>query len=155
MQVIKVKANTIFPTIIELLNSGQTVRITVTGNSMSPFLKEGRDSVALSRTSFSDLKRGDIVLIKRRNGIYVLHRVYQKKKDSFYIVGDAQQWIEGPLSPAQLIGKVVLVKRKSKEIPCTKTLWVFLSLLWLRVRVFRYLFFKANALFKKIMRITK
>lgn len=151
MQVIKVKSNTIFPVIVDLLNSGQTARITVTGNSMNPFLKANRDSVELSKTSFQEIRRGDIVLIKRTNGIYVLHRVYKKTEDSFSMVGDAQQWIEGPLYPDQLVAKVISVRRKNKEIPCTNIVWVLLSWIWLRLRVFRYKIFKVNTIVKRAM----
>jgi len=80
MQVLKVKSSAIFPVITELLDSGQTARITVTGNSMYPFLRAGRDSVELSKASFQEINRGDIVLIKRTNGIYILHRVIKKPK---------------------------------------------------------------------------
>ncbi len=149
MQVIKVKSNTIFPVIADLLHSGQTARITVTGRSMSPFLKEGRDNVELSKTSFQEIRKGDIVLVKRTNGIYVLHRVYKKTEASFFMVGDAQQWIEGPLYPEQLAAKVVSVRRKNRDIPCTNKGWRFLSWVWLRLRVFRYKIFKVYSIMKK------
>lgn len=150
MQVLKVKSNEIFPVIAELLDSGQTARITVTGNSMNPFLKAGRDSVELSKTNFREIRRGDIVLIRRTNGIYVLHRVYKKADNSFFIVGDAQQWIEGPLYPEQLVAKISSVRRNNKEIPCTNVTWVFLSRVWLRLRIFRYKIFKMNAFIKRV-----
>ena len=70
--------------------------------SMYPFLREDKDKVELAMTSFSCIKKGDVVLIKRESGEYVLHRVLKKSMDHFYIVGDAQQWIEGPLLPEQL-----------------------------------------------------
>ena len=149
MQVIKVKSNEIFPVIVDLLKSGQTARITVTGNSMNPFLKADRDSVELSKTSFREIRMGDIVLVKRTNGIYVLHRVCKKTKDSFFMVGDAQQWIEGPLQPEQLVAKVISVRRKDREIPCNNIVWGVLSWAWLKLRIFRYKIFRVNALLKK------
>lgn len=155
MQVVKVKSKTIFPVIVDLLNSGQTARITVTGNSMNPFLKEGRDSVELSKTSFPEIRRGDIVLIQRTNGIYVLHRVYQKRKECFFMVGDAQQWIEGPLYPEQLVAKVASVRRKGREIRCTNIVWILLSWVWLRLRIFRYKIFKVNTFIRKVIRKTR
>jgi len=155
MQVMKVKSNEIFPIIVELLESGQTARITVTGDSMRPFLKPGRDSVELAKTSFQEIRKGDIVLIRRTNGIYVLHRVYQKTKDYFTMVGDAQQWIEGPLYPEQLIARVVSVRRNNREIPCGNTGWVVLSWIWLRLRSFRYKIFRVNGIIKKVTGITR
>lgn len=145
----QVKSEVLFPVISECLNNGQNARITVTGNSMRPFLKEIRDSVELTKSTFDEIKRGDIVLIRRTSGAYVLHRVLKKQKNDFYMVGDAQQWIEGPLLPEQLIAKVTKVWRKGKEIRCSKLSWKIPALLWLRVRAFRNLFFKGWSLLKK------
>lgn len=133
----QVKSEVLFPVVIECLNSGQNAKITVTGNSMLPFLREFKDSVELTGVRFEQIKRGDIVLIRRYSGAYVLHRVLKKEQDCFYMVGDAQQWIEGPLYPDQLIAKVPRVWRKGKEIDCESFLWKILSLIWLRLRIFR------------------
>lgn len=140
----RVKSKMLFPIIIELLQNDRKAKITVTGNSMSPFLKEDRDCVELTKTSFKDIKRGDIVLILRTTGYYVMHRVYKKEKNCFYMVGDAQQWIEGPLAPEQLIAIVTKVWRKNKEISCSSFWWKLLSMIWLRLRIFRNFIFKVN-----------
>lgn len=143
-----IKSEYLFPVIVELIQNNQKATITVTGNSMLPFLKEVRDRVELSATCFTDLKRGDIVLIQRKTGYYVLHRVYKKEKDCFFIIGDAQEWIEGPLFPEQLIAIVTRVWRKNKEIKCDNILWRFLSMLWLSLRKFRHVIFKAYNMLK-------
>ena len=88
-----VKSVDMFPVVKEILNKSISVSITVTGMSMYPFLRENIDSVELSDASFMSICRGDIVLILRKNGDYVLHRVLRKEKNNFYIIGDAQQWI--------------------------------------------------------------
>lgn len=134
----KVKSESLFPVIIELIKNNQSAKITVTGNSMSPFLKEGRDNVELAAINFCEVRRGDIILIKRKCGYYVMHRVYKKEKDCFYIIGDAQQWIEGPLFPEQLIAIVTKVIREGREISCNNLIWKFLSHFWLNLRRFRY-----------------
>lgn len=144
----RVKSEYLFPVIIELIQNNQKATITVTGNSMSPFLKEIRDRVELSATSFNEIKRGDIVLIRRKTGYYVMHRVYKKEKGCFFIIGDAQEWIEGPLFPEQLIAIVTRVWRKNKEIKCDNILWRFLSMLWLSLRKFRHVIFKAYNILK-------
>lgn len=145
----RVKSEYLFPVIIELIQNNQKATITVTGNSMSPFLKEIRDRVELSATSFNEIKRGDIVLIRRKTGYHVMHRVYKKEKDCFFMVGDAQEWIEGPLYPDQLIAIVKRVWRKNREISCDNIIWKFLSLLWLYLRRYRYTIFKINKMFKQ------
>ncbi len=149
----RVKSEILFPVICELIQNNQKARITVTGNSMSPFMKEVRDSVELAATSFESIRRGDIVLIKRTCGQYVMHRVYKKEKDCFYMVGDAQQWIEGPLYPEQLVAIVTRVWRKGREISCGNFWWKFLSKTWLMLRNFRLFIFKVYGQLKRLTKI--
>jgi signal peptidase len=133
-----IKSNKIFPVIQELLKEGKRVRLPVTGTSMYPFLMEERDSVELSTTLLSEVKPSDIVLILRKNGQYILHRVITKTDNCFYIVGDAQQEIEGPLYPNQLIAVVTSVWKKKKHIQCSNLWWKTLSYVWLKLLPFRY-----------------
>lgn len=128
-----IKSCEILPVIQELLKEKKSVRLTVTGSSMHPFLLEGRDSVELSSAEFSDVKKGDIVLILRENGQYVLHRIISRGDHVFYIVGDAQKEIEGPLYPEQLIAVVTSVWRANRHIKCSDSYWKILSLLWLKL----------------------
>lgn len=138
MREVKAPAASLIPLISELLEQGRNSRIAVSGNSMYPFLRHRIDSVECTMGSFEQLSRGDIVLIQRSDGRYILHRIYRKKKDCFYIVGDAQQWIEGPLLPEQLLAVVPTVWRKDKRISCSSLWWRFLSRSWLLLRPFRY-----------------
>ena len=56
-----------------LLEDGQEVSMIVTGNSMRPFLKHGRDKICMKKTD-RKLRKGDIVFYRRENGQYVMHR---------------------------------------------------------------------------------
>ncbi len=141
-EVIKVKAAGVFPLISELLANGQDARITVSGNSMFPFLRDGIDSVELRKGSFETLSRGDIVMIQRADEAYVMHRVIRKEKDCFFMLGDAQQWIEGPLYPEQIVAVVPAVWRKEKRISCKDFWWRTLTGLWLHLRPLRRLILK-------------
>ena len=53
-----------------LLEDGQEVSMIVTGNSMRPFLKHGRDKICMKKTD-RKLRKGDIVFYRRENGQYV------------------------------------------------------------------------------------
>jgi Peptidase S24-like. len=133
-----VKAAELFGLTDEILAQGGRVWVTVTGNSMYPFLKEVRDSVELSKASFENIKKGDIVLIRRISGAYVLHRVLKKEDNCFYIIGDAQQWIEGPLKPEQLHAIVTRIKRKGQVFANNYPLLKLCVSIWLFVIPFRY-----------------
>ncbi len=147
-----IKAEFIFPFIEEILSKGKQVRITVTGSSMYPFLRENIDSVLLSKVSFADLEKGNIALIKRENGQYILHRVLLKKNNCFFIVGDAQQWIEGPLQEDQLVAVASAIYRRDFKIDCTGGIWKIVSLTWLKLLPHRE---HLIASFKKLRKFMK
>ncbi|MCG1024351.1 S24/S26 family peptidase [Dehalobacter sp.] len=146
----RVKAANLFPLVSDLLEKGQSVRLSVSGDSMYPFLRDGVDSVEFSVGTFENLKRGDTVLIRRTNGYYVMHRVCRKKADCFYMVGDAQQWIEGPLYPEQLIAVVSAIWRKDHCIPCSKWWLKLLANIWLTLRPCRYFILRVYRKLRKI-----
>ncbi|EGW38455.1 S24/S26 family peptidase [Desulfosporosinus sp. OT] len=148
----KIKAASIFPLISEILEHGQNTRLTVSGDSMYPFLRDGIDSVELTKESYALLSRGDIVLIQRTDGCYVMHRIVRKNDDCFFMVGDAQQWIEGPLYPRQLVAVVTAIWRKDKRIICSNIWWRILSEIWLVSLPFRILIFK---IFRKIHKLSR
>ena len=60
--------------IVGLLSYGEQVPLVITGNSMYPFLRHGRDTVYLQKVQ-RPLKKGDMVLYRRKNGQYILHRI--------------------------------------------------------------------------------
>lgn len=138
----RIQAAILFPLISEILDHGQNTKISVSGHSMYPFLRDGLDSVELTKAKFEQLGRGDIVMIRRPNSCYVMHRICKKKSDCFFMVGDAQQCIEGPLYPEQLIAKVTAIWRKEKRISCSNRWLKLLSELWLKLRPFRYICLK-------------
>lgn len=154
-EVKRIKSAEIFPVIKEVLESGSRAWITVTGMSMYPFLREDKDCVELSEASINTIKKGDIVLIQRTTGEYILHRVLRKEKENFYIVGDAQQWIEGPLKPEQLIAVVTAVKRKKHQFSCQNMLWRILVRLWINIVPLRHIILKAFRVFSKVKNVIR
>lgn len=110
------------------------VKLTVTGNSMFPFLRHTRDSVLLSDAKNLHISKGDIVLFKRDTGQCILHRVCRyKNDDNIYFVGDAQTGIEGPIAKSEIIALVKSVYRNGIEISCRSFWWRTLSFIWLLV----------------------
>ncbi|NLK87539.1 MAG: peptidase S24 [Clostridiaceae bacterium] len=133
----KVRAAELFSLVDEILGNGERAWITVTGMSMYPFLREGRDSIELSSVTYDTVKKGDIVLIRRKTGQYVLHRLLKKERDQFYIIGDAQQWVEGPLNPGQLLAYVTRIKRGKQTIICNNIIHRCAAGIWLALIPYR------------------
>ena len=89
----------------------ENVNLTVTGNSMVPFLVHKRDSVILSAPD-DIIRKGDILFYRRKNGKCVLHRVKKITDHGLYFIGDSQNTIEGPLDKSCVLAKCNSVIRK-------------------------------------------
>lgn len=119
------------PVLRELLAQGQSVSLTVTGESMSPFLRHGRDQIRLAAVT-APPQRGDMVFFRRRNGQYIMHRVLRRLPDGNYaIVGDGQQQVESPITPEQIFAVVTQVCRKGIWLGPESFWWRFFAGPWL------------------------
>lgn len=120
----------------ELTDQGQEASMTVAGSSMTPFLIHERDLIVFKKPERS-LKRGDIVFFQRANGQYVLHRICKVKKEGYYIVGDAQREMEGPVAREQIFALVVRVKRDGRWMQPGDFWWEFFEHVWIHMIPFR------------------
>jgi len=128
-----------------LLAQGKTVQINPQGYSMYPMFIPGRDAAILQGTKPSELKRGDVVLYRRNRGILVLHRIYRITQDGFYMTGDNQSELEGPLRPEQIHGRLTAFVRAGKKISVRNPIYRALSGMWLVLFPVRPFFFRLSA----------
>ena len=128
--------NDLIPVIEETVSSGGSIRFTVTGISMSPLLINRRDSVVLSAPV--NIKKYDIVLHRRSNGDYILHRVIGRKGDILTIAGDNEIQKERNVNINCVIGKVVSFTRKGKNYTGKELWYKAYSVIWLWIFPFRY-----------------
>jgi hypothetical protein len=148
---LSVSADELVPLIDSVINAGSPFKLTVTGGSMFPFLKDRRDSVLLISATDHVLKRGDIVLICRKGNCYILHRALKLLPDGFIMNGDAQIWTEF-VSYSQVFAVVSKIERKGRLISCDNRFYRFLSELWMLLRPFRGFIFKVRRLLARIYR---
>lgn len=125
-----------------LLKEGHTFRFSPQGSSMFPFIMPGRDSVLVGRADPGSLKRGDIVLYERPDRSLIVHRICRKRKGSFYIIGDNEIDLEGPVYPEQIKAVAVEIYRNGREISCDDLRYRILSEIWLWLRPLRPLIVK-------------
>ena len=116
----------------ELAEEGRVVSMLIAGSSMSPFLCHNRDYIYFTKPD-RELRRGDMVFYQRDTGQYVMHRIYKRKKDGYYMVGDAQTQIEGPLRGDQIFARIIKVKRKGRIIEPGNFWWEFFEHVWIRI----------------------
>lgn len=105
--------NDLMPVIEECIKNGSKVRMKVTGISMTPILHNLRDTVVLS--SADSIRKYDIVLHRRENGQYILHRVIAKKGKVLTIAGDFETEKEYPVYEDMVIAKVTAFCRNGKD----------------------------------------
>lgn len=132
----------------ELTEQGKEVSLLISGNSMSPFLIHQRDYIYFKKTD-RKLKKGDMVFYQRDSGQYVMHRIWKVKPEGYYIVGDAQIEIEGPVREDQIFARITKVQRKGKWIEPGDFWWEFFEHVWIRMVPVRR---KMMAIYAKVIR---
>ncbi len=128
----------------ELTEQGNEVSVAVKGGSMTPFLADQRDTIFFRKPD-SPLTVGQIVFYQRPNGQFVVHRICKIRNGQLYIVGDAQQEIEGPVSPNQVFARVTRIRRKNKMIGPGDFWWEFFEHIWIHVIPLRRTIMRAYA----------
>ncbi len=129
MEAYQLDAKDLIPILQEQIRSGGIGRLGVTGTSMQPLLRNGKDSVLLSAAGAP--RKNDILLYRRKNGQYVLHRVV-KSGDTLLCCGD-NQWQTEPVLPEQVIAKVCGYYREDKKYPVAGFVyWCYVNHLPLR-----------------------
>ena len=134
----------------QLLREGNIIRIKPQGYSMYPLFIPERDEALIQQTDYTDCHRNDVVLYRRDQGILVLHRICRITSDGFYMVGDNQYEVEGPLRQDQIIGKLIAVNRSGKEFTVGNPFYKFVSSLWLFMLPVRPFCFKLSAFLRKL-----
>lgn len=84
------------------------------GTSMLPLIRPNTDTVVIEKKDEYP-KKYDVVLYKRKNGVYVLHRAVEVKKDSYTMCGDNHKTYEYGVKREQLLGVMTALIKDGKE----------------------------------------
>lgn len=128
----------------KLLQEGYVVELKPQGYSMYPLFTPGRDMARIEQIPIAMFRKGDVALYRRTQGILVLHRICKISEDGFYMVGDNQSEVEGPIHAAQLKGKLAGFTRKGHSYTVKHPLYRFQSALWLWMLPLRPLCFRIS-----------
>lgn len=127
------------------------------GDSMMPLLRENRDLVVISAVTRPLCKR-DVVLFKRENGTYALHRITGKRRDGTLLIGGDNRCFSEPVPEEWVIGILTAVVRDGNKISVTDKQYIRYvkkvpyRRLWLKIKSFPYTVFKK---IRKIFRRNK
>lgn len=132
-----VDADLYINTLRELVREGHRVSMLITGSSMNPFLIHARDTIFIEKPVMP-FKKGDMVFYQRESGQFVMHRIFrvctnEEGQNVYYMVGDAQQEIEGPVEEHMIFGQITSVCRKGKRISKGNIWWEFFEHIWIRM----------------------
>ena len=114
------------------IEEGKEVSMLVFGSSMAPFLIHARDMIYFKKPD-RELQKGDIVFFRRKSGQFVMHRIWKIRPEGYYIVGDAQTQIEGPVKREQIFALITKVRRKEKWLEPGDFWWEFFEHVWLHM----------------------
>ena len=117
----------------KLLNDGAIIRIRPQGYSMYPLFIPDRDEALIQQVP-----------------IGYLQRIYAVTPAGFFMVGDNQSELEGPIQPEQIKGKLIAFIHNGKEISVDNIPYQILSFLWLWLLPIRPFCFKLSAFFRKL-----
>ena len=85
------------------------------GVSMLPLIKQNRDVLIIEKPTRT-IKKYDVVLYKRPNGEYVLHRVIKVKNGQFVMCGDNQNYKEYGITNDNVLWILTSIERSGKVI---------------------------------------
>ncbi len=116
------KGYEIFDAIANLVDEDKTVKLTVRGNSMLPFIFNGRDQVELKKEKV--YKVGDIVLARYEDR-FVLHRIWKFEGDYVILHGDGNKLSKKEKLPVKdIVAKAIAIyfngKKKLTDAPWQK-----------------------------------
>lgn len=123
----------LLPEVARLINQGHTVTITVRGNSMNPFLVDGRDGIVLGPFCETDLQPGVAVLARETRGRIVFHRIIRRQGEELTLMGDGNLQMTEQSSLKEVMAIMVAAIRKGKEYPCSGRTWRWYSLGWMKL----------------------
>lgn len=105
------------PTNIEkCLKEKGRLTYTFKGTSMNPLLKEGRDLYTLIPKTTKRCKKYDVVLYKKKDKKYVLHRIIKVRNFDYVLQGDNSINKEYGIRDEDIVGIMTSFKRKEKVI---------------------------------------
>jgi signal peptidase I len=102
-----------------LLNRGSLLRFQAHGRSMYPFIKHG-DIISIEQRNGSTVSKGDVIFYRKQDGSTAAHRLVKvsgrKDKTVLLTKGDALKYTDPPVSPAQVMGRVILIEGRERNL---------------------------------------
>ena len=112
-----------------LLELGYAV-VPISGTSMWPLLKAGKSRVQVEAVEEKTLRKGDIVLYRRKDGTLVLHRIMKVKEDTYLVCGDHQWKLEEEIRVNHILAVVQGFFRDGRYVDDTTGCYRLYKVFW-------------------------
>ncbi len=103
----------------EILAETGELFTTASGVSMLPCIRPKRDMLHLVKPG-QGIQNYDVILYKRTNETYILHRVMEVRPDSYVLCGDNQWVLEHGITDEKVLGVLRGFYRGKKYVDCQK-----------------------------------
>ena len=131
------------------LNEVGFICISPKGSSMKPLFYEGRDKICISKVT-KNPKRNDIVLYRRDNGVFVLHRIVKVLNSSYVLCGDVNTVLEYGITDKNILGVATAYYKNEKYIDLEKSFkYKLYKFFWCTSLKMRRVYLKIYSLFRK------
>lgn len=152
---VSVEAEELFRLMDDVFAEGGTFRFLPAGVSMLPTLREKRDSVLLCSPERRPPQKYDVVLYRRENGRFVLHRIIGADKSGFVLCGDHQYLPERGVRPDQIRGVLVSFRRNGREVSADAGLYRRYVKVWTLIRPLRGLVYRGCGFLRRMTAVDK
>lgn len=105
----------LWPLIEEVFALGGRFRLFPRGTSMLPLIRPNVDSVLIEPPH--QFARGDILLYRRKNGQFVLHRLIRITDDGLTMCGDNQYYLEKGIPTEAVLARVCGIYFEEEYLP--------------------------------------
>lgn len=119
-----------FQEITNRIAEGERVRMRAKGNSMLPFIRDGKDEVVLEKPNKQSFQKGRLLLVQLADKRYVLHRVEKIENNTIILRGDGNLSILETCTVDDVIAEAIAVMRGGKEIEVGSFKWKLYRYLW-------------------------
>lgn len=132
-----IQNNLFFQEISNRIADNERVRIRAKGNSMLPFIRDGKDEIILEKTNPQSFRKGRLLLVRLADKRYLLHRVIEIEKSDIVLQGDGNLSILESCTADDVVAEATTVIRNGKEIKEGSIKWNLYRYLWPRNRFLR------------------
>lgn len=98
------------------LTAGSRFRVTVSGGSMEPVLRDGDELDAERVKSPREVALGDLVVVDAPGAGLVVHRLLWRGRRGLRTWGDGSRRMDAPVEPSDLVGRVVAARRDGVDV---------------------------------------